>query len=88
MISALPHVRQLRTFVLVPRFYASSGANDIPLPPPFPLLFLLSPSPLSAHEPDLYRKECFIDGEETLVDVLDTAGQEEFRYVFLWKTDL
>ncbi|KAN0120952.1 ras domain containing protein [Russula decolorans] len=27
---------------------------------------------------DLYRKECFIDGEETLVDVLDTAGQEEF----------
>ncbi|KAF8501403.1 ras family-domain-containing protein [Russula emetica] len=27
---------------------------------------------------DLYRKECFIDGVETLVDVLDTAGQEEF----------
>jgi GTPase KRas protein len=27
---------------------------------------------------DLYRKDCFIDGEETLIDVLDTAGQEEF----------
>jgi len=27
---------------------------------------------------DLYRKECLIDGEETLIDVLDTAGQEEF----------
>lgn len=27
---------------------------------------------------DLYRKDCFIDGQETLVDVLDTAGQEEF----------
>jgi len=27
---------------------------------------------------DLYRKMCVIEGEETLVDVLDTAGQEEF----------
>jgi hypothetical protein len=24
---------------------------------------------------------CVIEGEETLVDVLDTAGQEEFRQV-------
>ncbi|KAH9974824.1 24 kDa ras-like protein [Russula compacta] len=27
---------------------------------------------------DLYRKQCVIEGEDTLVDVLDTAGQEEF----------
>ncbi|KAH9958593.1 ras protein [Russula dissimulans] len=27
---------------------------------------------------DLYRKTCVIDGEDALVDVLDTAGQEEF----------
>jgi len=27
---------------------------------------------------DLYRKQCVIEGEEALVDVLDTAGQEEF----------
>jgi len=27
---------------------------------------------------DLYRKQCVIEEEETLVDVLDTAGQEEF----------
>ncbi|KAI0249167.1 protein ras-1 [Lactifluus subvellereus] len=27
---------------------------------------------------DLYRKQCVIDGEDALVDVLDTAGQEEF----------
>jgi len=26
----------------------------------------------------LYRKQCVIEGEEALVDVLDTAGQEEF----------
>jgi hypothetical protein len=30
-------------------------------------------------KPDLYRKMCVIDGEDALVDVLDTAGQEEFR---------
>ncbi|KAH9057826.1 protein ras-1 [Lactarius vividus] len=27
---------------------------------------------------DSYRKQCVIDGEDALVDVLDTAGQEEF----------
>jgi Ras family len=47
-----------------------AGANDT-----------LRSRPLPCHEPDLYRKECFIDGVETLVDVLDTAGQEEFRHV-------
>jgi len=31
----------------------------------------------------LYRKTCVIDGEDALVDVLDTAGQEEFRYASL-----
>ncbi|KAI0297249.1 ras family-domain-containing protein [Multifurca ochricompacta] len=32
---------------------------------------------------DLYRKQCVIDGSDALVDVLDTAGQEEFRQVDL-----
>jgi len=27
---------------------------------------------------DSYRKQCFIDDEVALLDVLDTAGQEEF----------
>jgi GTPase KRas protein len=27
---------------------------------------------------DSYRKQCTIDGEQTLLDVLDTAGQEEY----------
>ncbi|KAH9953015.1 ras protein [Lactifluus volemus] len=27
---------------------------------------------------DLFRKQCVVDGEDALVDVLDTAGQEEF----------
>ncbi|KAN0138858.1 Ras family domain containing protein [Lactarius tabidus] len=30
---------------------------------------------------DSYRKQCVIDGEDALVDILDTAGQEEFRHV-------
>jgi hypothetical protein len=29
---------------------------------------------------DSYRKQCVIDGETALLDVLDTAGQEEYRY--------
>lgn len=28
---------------------------------------------------DSYRKQCVIDGETALLDVLDTAGQEEYR---------
>lgn len=28
---------------------------------------------------DSYRKECVIDSETSLLDVLDTAGQEEYR---------
>lgn len=28
---------------------------------------------------DSYRKQCLIDGEVAYVDVLDTAGQEEYR---------
>jgi len=27
---------------------------------------------------DSYRKQCVIDGEDAVVDILDTAGQEEF----------
>lgn len=27
---------------------------------------------------DTYRKKCVIDDEEALVDILDTAGQEEY----------
>jgi len=28
--------------------------------------------------PDSYRKQCMIDNEMVLLDVLDTAGQEEY----------
>jgi hypothetical protein len=31
---------------------------------------------------DSYRKQCVIDEEVALLDVLDTAGQEEYGYVF------
>jgi Ras family protein len=55
--------------------FASSGANVFPSLPSLPL------HPFPCHDIDLYRKECVIDGEITLVDVLDTAGQEEFRHV-------
>jgi len=37
---------------------------------------------------DLYRKMCVIEDEETLVDVLDTAGQEEFRQVEAFLSNL
>ena len=30
---------------------------------------------------DSYRKQCLIDEEVALLDVLDTAGQEEYRWV-------
>lgn len=30
---------------------------------------------------DSYRKQCMIDNEVVLLDVLDTAGQEEYSYV-------
>lgn len=30
---------------------------------------------------DSYRKQCIIDEEVALLDVLDTAGQEEYGYV-------
>lgn len=32
---------------------------------------------------DSYRKQCVIDDEVALLDVLDTAGQEEYRFVEL-----
>lgn len=30
---------------------------------------------------DSYRKQVNIDGETCILDILDTAGQEEYRYV-------
>jgi hypothetical protein len=33
---------------------------------------------------DSYRKQCIIDDEVALLDVLDTAGQEEYGYVSLY----
>jgi GTPase KRas protein len=32
---------------------------------------------------DSYRKQCVIDDEVALLDVLDTAGQEEYRFLTL-----
>lgn len=34
--------------------------------------------PLTNHYEDSYRKQCVIDEEVALLDVLDTAGQEEY----------
>ena len=31
---------------------------------------------------DSYRKQVVIDGETCLLDILDTAGQEEYRLIF------
>jgi Ras family len=31
---------------------------------------------------DSYRKQCVIDEEVALLDVLDTAGQEEYGFVY------
>lgn len=33
---------------------------------------------------DSYRKQVVIDGETCLLDILDTAGQEEYRYLSSW----
>ena len=35
---------------------------------------------ISFVETDSYRKQCVIDDEVALLDVLDTAGQEEYGY--------
>lgn len=45
------------------------------------LVFASSSADMRSTYLDLYRKQCVIEGEDTLVDVLDTAGQEEFRQV-------
>jgi GTPase KRas len=42
-----------------------------PIPPPVVGPVLILP-------PDSYRKQCVIDEEVALLDVLDTAGQEEY----------
>jgi GTPase KRas protein len=36
------------------------------------------PTDKRPHPPDSYRKQCVIDDEVALLDVLDTAGQEEY----------
>lgn len=36
---------------------------------------------------DSYRKQVVIDGETCLLDILDTAGQEEYRY-WIWRVEL
>lgn len=40
----------------------------------------LAPPPPPPSPADSYRKQCVIDDEVALLDVLDTAGQEEYRY--------
>lgn len=42
------------------------------------MVSLLFESLLSNGEIDSYRKQCVIDEEVALLDVLDTAGQEEY----------
>lgn len=37
----------------------------------------------SALAEDYYRKQCLVDNELALLEVLDTAGQEEYQYVLL-----
>ena len=44
--------------------------------PPIEGMYRVSHTP-----PDSYRKQCMIDNEMVLLDVLDTAGQEEYSYV-------
>lgn len=51
-----------------------------------PLLFSRIPSVLILKRDtmtDSYRKQCVIDDEVALLDVLDTAGQEEYGLVAL-----
>ncbi len=45
---------------------------------PSHLLRLATPSSHHGSTLDSYRKQCIIDGETALLDVLDTAGQEEY----------
>lgn len=44
----------------------------------FPVLFGKSGISLSLFPQDSYRKQVVIDGETCLLDILDTAGQEEY----------
>jgi len=44
--------------------------------------FLINSSFVDEYDPtieDSYRKQVVIDGETCLLDILDTAGQEEYR---------
>lgn len=42
-------------------------------------VLLIERSPFTYCVIDSYRKQCVIDDETALLDVLDTAGQEEYR---------
>lgn len=44
----------------------------------FPVVFNKNGISLSPHPQDSYRKQVVIDGETCLLDILDTAGQEEY----------
>lgn len=60
-------IPQLKVRLLQP---GAVGSRHLPLPVHPPLTCALLP--------DSYRKQCLIDDEVALLDVLDTAGQEEY----------
>jgi GTPase SAR1 family protein len=43
-------------------------------------LHLTSPRMAGSRGVDSYRKICYIDNEPASLDILDTAGQEEYKY--------
>lgn len=59
----------LGSSVAFPVIFNTNGISLSPCPPPNPCL---------PHPQDSYRKQVVIDGETCLLDILDTAGQEEY----------
>jgi GTPase KRas len=64
-----PHDRRYDALCLTPR---------PPTPFSHPPINAHPPHELTLPLPDSYRKQCVIDDEVALLDVLDTAGQEEY----------